>query len=233
MPKNIKKADTSRLFTASLKPEWEKAKIDKFIKSMAGSAKVWVITHDKDQNEQGELIDPHTHFILEYETPRKLSTVANLLQVATNFIELGQSKKALLRYLTHKDDPEKFQYEDEFVITNSGNYTDQILAGNLSDKQIADYIRDGRGYELLDLVPANKLRTIQAFLAFDRSGQIQAQLLKVSEQLTFMTDKITNIEQMAVGLITGATKTMEQLTTGIIRIADEAKLARIKSTARR
>ena len=155
--------------------------------------------------------------------------------MATNFIELGQSKKALLRYLTHKDDPEKFQYEDEFVITNSGNYTDQILAGSLSDKQIADYIRDGRGYELLDLVPANKLRTIQAFLAFDRSGQIQiqAQLLKVSEQLTFMTDKITNIEQMAVGLITGATKTMEQLTTGIIRIADEAKLARIKSTARR
>lgn len=233
MPKNNKKADTSRLFTASLKPEWEKNKIDKFIKSMAGSAKVWVITHNKDQTEQGELIDPHTHFILEYETPRKLSTVGNLLNVATNFIELGQSKKALLRYLTHKDDPEKFQYSDDEVITNSGNYTDQILAGNLTDKQIAEFIKDGRGYDLLDLVPANKLRTIQAFLSFDRSGQISNQLLKVSDQLTFMNQHIMNIEQMAVGLITGATKTMEQMTTGIIRIADEAKLARIKAAARR
>lgn len=233
MPKNKKKADTSRLFTASLKPEWEKNKIDKFIKSMAGSAKVWVITHNKDQTEQGEPIDPHTHFILEYETPRKLSTVGNLLNVATNFIELGQSKKALLRYLTHKDDPEKFQYSDDEVITNSGNYTDQILAGNLTDKQIAEFIKDGRGYDLLDLVPANKLRTIQAFLSFDRSGQISNQLIKVSDQLTFMNEHIMNIEQMAVGLITGATKTMEQMTTGIIRIADEAKLARIKAAARR
>jgi hypothetical protein len=85
----------------------------------------------------------------------------------------------------------------------------------------------------LGLIPANKLRTIQAFLAYDRSGQINEQLRRVGEQLAFLSDKISNIEQMAVGLITGATKTMEQMTTGIIRIADEAKLARLKAQTKR
>ena len=233
MPKTQRKADNSRLFTASLKPVWDNKKIDKFIKSMTGSARIWVINHDKDTTGDGELVEAHTHFIIEYETPRKITTVANLLECQTNFVEFGDSKHALLRYLTHKDDPEKFQYSDDEVITNTGNYSEQILAGILTDKQIAEIIKEGKGYDLLGLVPVNKLRTIQAFLSYDRAGQISGQLLKVSEQLSWMTEKISNIEQMAVGLISGATKTMEQMTTGISRIADEAKLARIKASTKR
>jgi hypothetical protein len=148
-------------------------------------------------------------------------------------VRVGQSKKALLRYLTHLDDTDKYQYSPDQVKTNSGDYTETILGNSLSDKQIAEYIKDGKGYELLGIIPANKLRTIQAFLSYDRAGQINNQLKQVGEQLAFLSDKISNIEQMAVGLITGATKTMEQMTTGIIRIADEAKLARIKAAAKR
>jgi hypothetical protein len=233
MPKQQKTPDTSRLFTASLKPAWDSKKQDDFIKSMTGSANVWIINHDKDTNEQGELIEEHTHFIIEYDTPRKISTVAKLLDCPSNFIRLGQSKKALLRYLTHLDDSDKYQYQANQVKTNTGDYNEQIIANSLTDKQIAEYIKQGKGYELLGLVPVGKLRTIQAFLQYDKTGQINEQLLRVGEQLAFLNEKISNIENMAVGLITGATKTMEQMTNGIIRIADEAKLARIKAQARR
>jgi hypothetical protein len=233
MSKDKKRPLSSRLFIASLKPHWDEKKIEKFIKSMTGTAQVWLITHDKDTNEDGELIEPHTHFVIEYETPRKVSTVANILDCADNFIRIGESKKGSLRYLCHLDDADKFQYDPKEVKTNTGDYNEQIMASMLSDKQIAEYIRDGKGYELLGLVPANKLRTIQAFLAYDRSGQINAQLMKLGEQVAFLSDKIGNIEQLAVGLITGATKTMEQMTTGIIRIADEAKLARIRANTKR
>jgi hypothetical protein len=233
MSKDKKGPLSSRLFIASLKPVWDEKKIEKFIKSMTGTAQVWVMTHDQDTNEDGELIEPHTHFVIEYETPRKISTVANILDCADNFIRIGESKKGSLRYLCHLDDADKFQYDPKQVKTNTGDYNEQILAGMLSDKQIADYIRDGKGYELLGLVPANKLRTIQSFLAYDRTGQINGQLMRVGEQLAFLSDKISNIEQMAIGLINGATKSMEAMTTGVMRIADEARLARIKAQTKR
>jgi hypothetical protein len=233
MSKDKKSPISSRLFIASLKPVWDEKKVDNFIKSMTGTAEVWVMTHDKDTNEDGEPIEPHTHFVIEYETPRKISTVANILDCADNFIRKGESKKGSLRYLCHLDDADKFQYDPKDVKTNTGDYNEQILAGMLSDKQIADYIRDGRGYELLGLVPANKLRTIQAFLAYDRTGQIHSQLLKVGQQIEFLSEKMLNIEQMAIGLINGATKTMESMTTGIMRIADEARLARLKAQTKR
>jgi hypothetical protein len=233
MSKDKKSPLSSRLFIASLKPVWDEKKVEKFIKSMTGTAQVWVMTHDQDTDEQGELIESHTHFVIEYDTPRKISTVANILDCADNFIRIGESKKGSLRYLCHLDDADKFQYDPKQVKTNTGDYNEQILAGMLSDKQIADYIRDGKGYELLGLVPANKLRTIQAFLSYDRTGQIHSQLQRVGQQLEFLNEKMLNIEQMAVGLINGATKSMESMTNGLFRIADEARLARIKAQTKR
>jgi hypothetical protein len=233
MSKDKKSPLSSRLFIASLKPVWDEKKVEKFIKSMTGTAQVWVMTHDQDTDEQGELIESHTHFVIEYDTPRKISTVANILDCADNFIRIGESKKGSLRYLCHLDDADKFQYDPKQVKTNTGDYNEQILAGMLSDKQIADYIRDGKGYELLGLVPANKLRTIQAFLSYDRTGQIHSQLQRVGQQLEFLSEKMLNIEQMAVGLINGATKSMESMTNGLFRIADEARLARIKAQTKR
>jgi hypothetical protein len=234
MPKQQKSATTSRLFTSSLKPAWNKQKIEKFLNDYQGTFQAWIINHDKDTNADGEIIENHTHLVNEYDTPRKLTSVANLLQCETNFVEYGKSKKALLRYLTHKDETDKFKYADEEVFTNAdAPYHEQVLANNLSDKEIAEYIKEGKGTDLLGVVNISKLRTIQAFLQYDRTGQIAKQLKDVGEKLETLNTSILNIETMATNLVKGATKTMEQMTTGIIRIADEAKLARLKANAKR
>lgn len=220
--------NTSRTFTASLKPAWSRSKIDEFCLKLTGVATVFCINHDRDFNEEtGELKETHTHILLDYETPRKITTVANLLEVEPNFIELVKSKKAMMKYLIHQDEPEKAQYQVAEVITNSTvPYDELILGQSLSDREIANHIRNGRGVELLGVVSATKLRTIQAFLQFDRSGIIQAELKAVNEKLERLTRFVDTVEYITRGLIENINVQTEQLVSGILKIADEIEKVR-------
>lgn len=87
---------TSRTFTASLKPALTTEQIESLGTQLKGMATLLAITHDKDINEEtGELVEPHTHLYFEYSTPRKITTIANLLNVDTNFVEVVRNKKCL------------------------------------------------------------------------------------------------------------------------------------------
>ena len=217
-------AKTARVFIASLKPAWNKEKIEKFVNSMSGTALVYMINHDKDKNlETGELIDNHTHMLIEYQTPRKISTVANLFEVESNFIEICKSKKASIRYLTHLDDREKYQYSsDEVVHNNTVSYDDLIKGQNLSDKEIADYLMNSRGYELLGVVSSSKLRTLQAFINGERSQKSYVMMKKLheemdrqSEVLETMAESLTEINEIVkdfqIGFTNGAKKLIPYL----------------------
>jgi hypothetical protein len=236
---NSKQMDLSgRLFTASVKPAWPKIKIDLLMKEMTGVAVIWAINHDKDTNEEGEIIENHTHFVIEYETPRKISTLAKLLGCEPNFIILGKSKKALIRYLTHLDDSSKHRYDPEEVLTNSGiPYAETVLGAFLTDRQIADLIREGKGYDLLGVVSTSKLRTIQAFLQYDVSGRISRQLAEQGEMIGSLMDTIGNIENRVDSVLNdfskGFTKIGADLVTVLMGIREEAKLARINKITKR
>ena len=214
---------TGRNFTASLKPAWNTEKISKILKDLTGTATVWIINHDKDiDHETGELIENHTHILLEYETPRKIGTVANLLEVEPNFVELVKSKKALIRYLTHKDDADKYQYDDQEVMTNSPiAYADYVLGSNLSDKEIAQYIAEGRGMDLMGVVSATKLRTIQAFMQYDRTGSMQREITLMRNRLESMGTALDNINAIATDFQLAAAKGLTSMNDAMIRIADE------------
>jgi len=176
---------TGRAFTTSLKPAWTKEQIESWLAEHKGALKAYVINHDKDVNDEtGEIVEPHTHIYLEYETPRKVSTVANLFGVAPNFIEVVRNKKGMLRYLTHKDQKTKVKYDDDDVYTNADiDYKTAVMGAMMSDKEIAEYIRNGRGLELLGIVPASKLRTIQSFLHYDRSKLIADEIKRLNRKI--------------------------------------------------
>lgn len=226
---------TARTFTASLKPAWDAAKMAAFCQKMMGVATVYLINHDSDKDEEtGKLKETHTHVLVEYETPRKLNTVANLLEVEPNFIETVKSTKAMLKYLTHQDDPEKHQYAPEEVLTNSDvPYADRILGQTMSDKQIADYIRDGRGYELLGVVSSSKLRTIQAFLHYDRSGEIKTQLMLVNEKLEHLERFVVNVERAVSEVMAVAAPSLAQSMGGLLKIGTELELLRMSMDERK
>jgi hypothetical protein len=218
---------SGRVFTASLKPAMPVEKLEYFLNSLTGTALVFAITHDMDTNEDtGELIEPHTHIYLEYDSPRKITTIANLLQVDENFIEIVKSKKAMLRYLTHKDDTHKYQYPDDKVLTNSDiPYSNHILGSSMSDREIAQYIKEGKGSELLGVVSASKLRTIQSFLSYDRNGKMLLQIQALNEQVTTMANTLDNVYSIANEFREGVKGSVAELKHGFEIIADSIRKA--------
>lgn len=193
---------SGRAFTISVKPAWSKTAIVEWLEKHKGAFTAYVITHDKDENpETGELIEPHTHFYIEYDTPRKISTVANLFKVETNFVELVSNRKGMLRYLTHLDQETKAKYDPEDVYTNGKiDYKTAVLGSGLTDKEIAEYLRDGRGIELLGVVPASRLRTIQAFLHYDQSKTISNEITRLNIKIDKILDFTEKCSKMADNL---------------------------------
>lgn len=225
---------TGRVFGASLKPAWNEEKIHEFLNKTNGDITVFIINHDKDINENGELLEPHTHIYLEYSNPRKISTVANLLEVETNFIEIVRNKKGYLRYLTHLDEKEKHIYEAEEVYTNSTQTYEITVRGNaMTDSEVAEMIKQGRGIELLGVVSSSKLRTIQAFIHFDNSNMMLNEIRSLNSKMQHMMEVVDNVEKIAVGFSNGVGFATDELVSGMKLIAGEISKARVIATTRK
>ena len=102
------------------------------------------ILHDKDVDESGELKKPHIHWVGRLKAARYLAALADDLGIAENMIERCRSFDAFIRYLIHADDPDKFHYPLEAVISTFPinkffRDDEEIQAGRL-----ADYIIDAR-----------------------------------------------------------------------------------------
>lgn len=82
--------------------------------------------HDKDKNPTGEIKKSHYHIILCYNSPTTGKNVKSLVDELNQPIPLPiDSVRGLYRYLTHKDNPEKYQYnEKEIQVLNGFNIRD-------------------------------------------------------------------------------------------------------------
>ena len=217
---------TARTYSASLKPSWTSEEISDLANKMVGTALVFGITHDKDIDDNGELVEAHTHLLIDYETPRKITTVSNLLGVADNFIEVVKNKKGFLRYLTHLDEVDKYKYSASEVITNSDISYDLVLLGNnMTDKEIAKAIMEGKGYDLIGIVSSSKLRTIQAFIHYDQNNNMLNELRALRSQNEQILDSFNNVREIVVSLTSGVNKTINEFNNGLLRIAMEIKKA--------
>ena len=68
------------------------------------------ILHDSDVDENGELKKPHIHWLGRRKNGVHLSTVAKVMGIEEHHIEMIRNWQGSVRYLTHIDYPEKFQY---------------------------------------------------------------------------------------------------------------------------
>ena len=82
--------------------------------------------HDKDKDPNNESKKPHYHVILCYEGPTTGGAVKKLTDSLEQPIPLPiDSVRGLYRYFTHKDNPDKFQYnEQDIVVLNGFNILD-------------------------------------------------------------------------------------------------------------
>lgn len=73
--------------------------------------------HDKDLNADGSIKKPHYHVILTYDGPTTYKSVNdNICQIIGSTIpKRVLSLRGIYRYLTHEDNPEKYQYNRDLI----------------------------------------------------------------------------------------------------------------------
>lgn len=221
----------ARNFTASLKPAWTNEQIKKLCNDMTGTAEVWGITHDLDTNDNGELVEPHTHLVILYKNPRNLSTVANLLNVKYNFIEKVQSKYSILKYLTHLNFDDKTKYEPDQIITNSKvDYITTLKGLDLSNREIAELLQSKYAIDLLDMVEPNKLRAIQSLMHFDQNDaqinelrHVNARLEEQSRLLSEISNRNLQMVQQLTDLISDFGQFRDNIVKEISKLPDLTK----------
>lgn len=73
------------------------------------------IRHDKDDTLKDGV---HFHFYIEFPSPRSWSAVATDLQIPVTALQKVLSKRGILEYLTHENDPKKYHYDKDDIVTN-------------------------------------------------------------------------------------------------------------------
>lgn len=116
--------------------------------------------HDKDINANGEVKKPHYHVLLCFNGPTTYNKVKCICDsIGATIPQRVLSCKGMIRYFTHKDNPEKAQYNDSDITTINGldikSFSDLTTSQVLHiKKEIVKYINENKIYSydfLVDL----------------------------------------------------------------------------------
>lgn len=148
MAKTVKKRNWRCVWwEESLPPNWKS--------ELTQRGLVWCcIKHDKDLDESeegralGKLKKTHYHLILCYDGPTTFNNVKNLCSEFNQPIPLPcDSIRGAYNYFTHKDYPDKHQYDESLIERYNGfniaNFVEMTSSEvNATKKAIQRYIRD-------------------------------------------------------------------------------------------
>lgn len=116
MAENIKKRNwTFVLYPESAPADWqEQLKISGLMTAISP-------LHDKDINPTGEMKKAHYHILIVYSGPTTYNSVAKFTASLNATIPQPlESVRGMYRYFSHKDNPEKYQYNESEIITLNG-----------------------------------------------------------------------------------------------------------------
>ena len=87
--------------------------------------------HDKDIGK-----DPHYHIVCSFKQNKSFDSVRKLFpQTQNTIVKKLIDKYGAFEYLTHKNDPDKYQYPDSCVTTNDLKYFSRPLSKEFSNEQ--------------------------------------------------------------------------------------------------
>lgn len=116
------------------------------------------ILHDRDADENGELVQPHYHLVLRMYSQWSRKRIYKLFvpflwnfnngqwdKIANIDLQISSDYKANFTYLTHDNDPDKYQYDKSLIVSNDpddfGNHDDKCKDGAF---EIVNDIIDGK-----------------------------------------------------------------------------------------
>lgn len=97
------------------------------------------ILHDMDSDSDGVLKKAHYHFVINSNKLYTIKGLSSLLCLEPRFIRECLHLKGSIDYLTHKNDPSKYQYPDTDVYTH-GTFLTRSTSESDDISLIFDYI---------------------------------------------------------------------------------------------
>lgn len=153
--------------------------------------------HDKDVNPDGTPKKPHYHIILCFPNTTTYNNVKSITDSLNQPIPISlDAVNGYYRYLTHKDNPEKYQYSPEDIETLNGFsiddfveltytqvkticiYLQQLIIDNniLEYSDLLDYLLTNELYTELD-VASNHTLLFNTYIC-SRRNKVKSQALK-------------------------------------------------------
>lgn len=139
----------SKYFCCVLYPDCSTYDVDKVIKALAEEHLTFAVSpiHDKDVNEDGSPKKAHYHLLLAYSSATTLNNMRTWFRASgmpeseLHSVRVCASGVGYFRYLTHKDNPEKAQYDDKDIrVFNDSDELFKKFFKTSSDK-IDDLVR--------------------------------------------------------------------------------------------
>ena len=108
----------------------------------------FAILHDKDVNPNGTPKKPHYHVMVMFDNPRTESMIKRVSRMCggNGHFEPILSRRGYARYLCHLDNPEKYEYAPESILSFYGaDYLKESMSvmqhKNLDDDVFCDIIK--------------------------------------------------------------------------------------------
>ena len=133
----------SKYFCAILYPDSSTYDTDKLIKALAEEHLTFAVSpiHDRDVEDDGRPKKSHFHLLLAYSSATTLNNIrgwfnfCGLPESDLHTVRVCASGVGYFRYLTHKDNPDKAQYnEDDIRVFNDSDELFKKFASTERDK---------------------------------------------------------------------------------------------------
>lgn len=114
--------------------------------------------HNRDLDKEKELKKAHYHVLLCFPGPTTYKKVCSITQKLNATIpQRVLSVKGIYRYFTHKDNPEKYQYDEQEIVCLNGFDSENFVAMTTSQikmivRELTDIILNKNILEYVDLI---------------------------------------------------------------------------------
>lgn len=164
----------SKYFCALLYPDSTTYDCDKIIKALAEEHLTFAVSpvHDRDVEVDGSIKKSHYHLLLAYSSATTINNIRSWFKVCglpesdLHFVRVCASGVGYYRYLTHKDNPEKVQYNNNDIrVFNDSDELFKKFSKTVSEK-IDDLVRIFQIVDELDTISFHSL--VQYLMLNDR-----------------------------------------------------------------
>lgn len=159
----------SKYFCALLYPDSTTYDTDKVIKGLANEHLTFAVSpiHDRDVDDDGSLKKGHFHLLLAYASSTTLDNIRGWFKACgmpeseLHSVRVCASGVGYFRYLTHRDNPEKAQYDDNDIrVFNDSDELFKKFSKTASDK-IDDLVRI---FQIVDELKTISFHTLIQYL---------------------------------------------------------------------